>query len=186
MTVREYREANNLTQTEFAEEINRNLNTKYSKEDVCKVESGKLDFPQMVYDYLLYGEKLVATYSAERNIDRWITIPVEEEIVSNRRFSEIYETVSRASKDNPATYPAMTNQTGLTGREIQRRISEMREMGVPIVSYTGHEGFWIAKDEQDMSVLVGMYEKQAKRSLQIANRLKGNCEGQLQWQEERG
>jgi len=186
MTVKQYKEIKGLSNRELTKELQA-VQPELTEPLVSQMVNGIVGPSKAVEDYM--SECVYKQCDAARieSIEQWwATIPFEEEMRSNPRFSTLYTMIADASRENPALYPRMVHKTGKSRREVQSLISEMRQLGVPIVSYTGHEGFWMAQTEKDMKDLVGMYEKQAKQSLMIASRLKKVCGGQMTWAEERG
>lgn len=178
MTIQEYKDRTGLTVRQLTEEL-KTVDPRINYPDVSRMLTGVFEPSAVIRSYI--NKKAVATSPNSRNEEEWATISLEEKIVLNRRFLEVYKIISAHNRDNPATYPEMIRKTGKKRREIQSLISVMRLKGVPITSYTGHEGFWLARDEQDMRNLIGMYEKQAKSSWMIASKLKQSCGGQLTW-----
>ena len=183
MTIQEYKDRTGLTVRQLTEEL-KTVDPRIKYPDVSRMLTGVFEPSAAIRSYI--NEKAVATPQICEIFDKWATIPAEEQIVLNRRFSEVYEIIAAHNRDNPATYPEMVRKTGKKRRDIQSIISDMRMDGIPITSYTGREGFWLARDEQDMQNLIGMYEKQAKSSWLIARKLKDSCGGQLTWAERLG
>lgn len=186
MTVKQYKEIKGLTNRELTKELQA-IQPELTEPLVSQMVNGIVGPSKAVNDYIVECVYKPSDRSLIEGFEQcWATIPFEEEMRSNPRFSAIYTMIEGADRSHPALYSRMVYETGKTRREIQSLISEMRLLGIPIVSYTGHEGFWLAETEQDMKDLIGMYEKQAKRSLVIASRLKKICGGQMKWAEELG
>lgn len=177
--VKLYKESNSLRLTDLQEEFSK-VQPGIDIPTISRMVNGVVRPTEEVEAYIAF--KVFASPSDARKEEQWAITSLAEETGLNERFLHVYQIIKEASKDNPATYSRLMLRTGKSRREIQSLISEMREQGVPIVSYTGKTGFWLAEDEADMKNLIGMYEKQAKKSLLIASRLKGSCRGQLQWE----
>ena len=181
MTVKEFKEISHLSNKDLTALLKK-VQPELDEPLVSRMVSGVIGPSEAVEKFI--QETLCKAFAIESDeilYDRWRTISTDEEVRSNRRFSTVYEEISKGSENDPVTYTWLVHRTGLSRRAIQGLISEMRSMGIPIVSHTGNKGFWLAENEQDMRHLIGMYEKQAKRSLMIANRLRGNCGEQLTW-----
>ena len=181
--VKAYKEKTGLTLKQLAEEF-KTIQPGIDAPTISRIITGAVRPNAELESYI--SEKVFAISSDGLLEQGWTITSLEEEILSNSRFSEVYQLIKAASKSHPVTYPQMQIRTGKSQREIQSLIAEMRKKGVPITSYTGKTGFWLAEDEQDMHNLIGMFEKQGKESLYIASILKNNCGGQLRWAERLG
>ena len=108
MTIQEYKDRSGLTVRQLADEL-KTVEPRLRYPDVSRMLTGVVEPSEIIRAYI--SGKVVATASNGGNEEEWATISLEEEIVSNRRFSEVYKIIRAADRDHPATYPEMIRKT---------------------------------------------------------------------------
>ena len=164
MTVREYREANGLTQAQFCERVKGICDLTVPL--VSAIESGKVDITDELKVFL-------ALPTGDEDVE---LSPVE---------SIVLEACKRASADNPITRSELKDYTSTTDRKSRAVIESLRKKGFPIVSNLhGVNGYWYGSPEEYRE-WARQYVSYAYSILKTKSAMDRRVEGQVSWQTEK-
>lgn len=82
----------------------------------------------------------------------------------------ILQALAGASEQAPVTAAALSGVTGNDERNVRLHVEALRREGNEICSNTN--GYWIAKDKQDLDRFLAAYEAHAKSRLYTASRMR--------------
>lgn len=141
--IKAYREANNLTQSQLADEL-QEICPGIDAPLISKFEKGICLPTPAVREYI---EKQFANSFAESFVADGTIMPSElKNLLNGRFYKTIYEELQKGSRDYPVSRSRLVIATGESDRNVRKAISEMRKKGLPVMSSSSSYGYWITEE----------------------------------------
>lgn len=88
-------------------------------------------------------------------------------------YDTILQALDKADRKNPLSIEDISELIDVCEQSYCRKlISDMRDMGIPVISYQGRRGYWLAKTEEDMDKFCKSYTANAVKRLRRAEEIR--------------
>jgi transcriptional regulator with XRE-family HTH domain len=177
MTVKEYREALNMTQTELAEEMSKDIPS-MSRPIISLIENGVVEPTQEVIEWL---EKVcIQRFNARKSESNIIRQSDPKNALIGDLEHRVYNRLESLKDGERVTRSELCRLCNTSDRIVRRTIEDMRAKGIRIASGGGMAGYFLAKTESEYKHFEVEYLSRAFTALKTASAMRSNINGQME------